>query len=82
LVLGGDGAGDNPARPTEEKADGTRAALKWPQVASGEVQIGYWEKFLRLKSGQALDQAAQGSGGVPIPEGVPKPCGCGPWGHG
>jgi len=33
-------------------------------------------------SGQALDQAAQGSGGVPIPGGVQKRCGCGPSGHG
>ena len=51
-------------------------------IASGEVQIGYQEKFLYCKSGQALDQAAQGSGGVPIPGGVQKPCGCGTWGHG
>jgi len=29
-----------------------------------------------------LAQAAQGSGGVPIPGGVQKRCGCGPWGHG
>jgi len=29
-----------------------------------------------------LDQAAQGSGGVPIPGGVQKLCGCGTWGHG
>ena len=33
-------------------------------------------------SGQALDQAAQGSGGVTIPGGVQKPSGCGPLGHG
>jgi len=33
-------------------------------------------------NGQALDQAAQGSGGVPIPGGVKKPCGCGTSGHG
>jgi len=49
---------------------------------SGEVQIEYWEKFLSCKSGQALAQAAQGSGGVPIPGRVQTPCGCGPWGHG
>jgi len=55
---------------------------QWPQAASGEVQIGYWEKCLCCKSGQALAQAAQGSGGVPIPGGVQKLCGCGPWGHG
>jgi len=49
---------------------------------SGEVQIGDQEKFLSCKSGQALDHAAQGSGGVPIPEGVQTPCGCGTSGHG
>jgi len=32
-------------------------------------------------SGQALDQAAQGSGGVPIPGGVQKMCRCGTSGH-
>jgi len=37
---------------------------------SGEVQVGHWEKCLYWKSGQALAQAAQGSGGVPIPGGV------------
>jgi len=35
-----------------------------------------------LESGQALAQAAQGSGRVPIPGGVQTPCGCGTWGHG
>ena len=34
------------------------------------------------ESGQALGQAAQGSGGVPIPGGVQTPSGCGPWGQG
>jgi len=29
-----------------------------------------------------LEQAAQGSGGVPIPGGVQKTCRCGTWGHG
>jgi len=33
-------------------------------------------------SGQALDQAAKGGGGVPIPGGVQKPCGCGTSGRG
>jgi len=40
------------------------------------------EKFLSCKSGQALDQAAQGSGGVLIPGGVQKPCRCSTWGYG
>jgi len=34
-----------------------------------------------MSSGQALDQAAQGSGGVPIPGGDQKPSKCGTWGH-
>ena len=54
----------------------------WPQAASGEVQVGDQEKVLHWKSGQALAQAAQGSGGVPIPGEVQTPCGCGTWGHG
>jgi len=48
-----------------------RGGLDW---ISGK--ISYW------KSGQALDQAAQGSGGVPISGGAQKPCGCGTSGHG
>jgi len=55
---------------------------KWPQVASGEVYIGYSEKFPYCKSGRASDQAAQGSGGVLIPGGVQKTCRCGTWGDG
>jgi len=49
---------------------------------SGEVQIGYSEKCLHCKSVQPLDQAAQGSGGVPIPGGIQKMCRCGASGHG
>jgi len=49
---------------------------------SGEVQTGYWEKLLSWKSGQALAQAAQGNGGVPIPGGVQNTCRCGTLGHG
>ena len=37
------------------------------QAAPWEVQIGYQEKFLHRKSGQALEQAAQRGGGVTIP---------------
>ena len=39
-------------------------------------------KISVLKSCQALEQAAWGSGGVPIPRGVQKPCRCGTSGHG
>ena len=31
-----------------------------PQVAPGEVQVGYEEEFLLSKNGEALAQAAQG----------------------
>ena len=37
---------------------------------------------LLRKSGEALAQAAQGGGGVTIPEGVPEPWGCGTEGRG
>ena len=30
------------------------------EVATGEVQTGYWETFLLQKSGEALERAAQG----------------------
>lgn len=35
-----------------------------------------------LKSCQALTQAAQGGGGVPIPTGVQEPWRCGAWEYG
>ena len=44
---------------------------------TGDVQVGYEEKFLLRKSGVAVSQAAQGGGGVTVPGGVPEPCGCG-----
>lgn len=40
-----------------------------------EVQIVYWEKFHLRKSGIALEQAAQGGGGVTIPGGVQEASG-------
>jgi len=43
---------------------------------------GILGKMSLLKEWQALGQAAQGSRGVTVPGGVPKPCGCGTWGHG
>jgi len=45
-------------------------------------QVGYWEKFLLRKSGEALAQAAQGGGGVTVPGGVQELCECGSEGHG
>ena len=35
----------------------------------GEVQVGYWEKFILQNSGEALEQVAQEGGGVTIPGG-------------
>jgi len=52
--------------------------LKLPQ---GRFRLDIRKNFFP-ESGQTLDQAAQGSGGVPIPGGVQKPCGCGTWGQG
>jgi len=40
-----------------------------------EVQIGYEVKLL-TKSGQAVEQAAYGDGGVTIPGGVQETCRC------
>ena len=39
---------------------------------SGEVWIGYQEKRRYWQSCQAMEQAAQGSGEVPIPAGCQK----------
>lgn len=47
----------------------------WPHIAPGEVQVGYWGTFLLRKSGQALEWAAQGSSGDPIPAGIEERCG-------
>lgn len=42
---------------------------KWPQDVPGEIQVGYYEKFLK-KSGQVLEQSAQAGGGVAVHGGV------------
>ena len=47
-----------------------------------EIQVGYQEKFLLRKSGEVLEQAAQGSGGVTILGGVHEKGRCGTEGHG
>jgi len=47
-----------------------------------EAKVGYWEKIHLRKSGEALEQAAQGVGGVTIPGGVQEKGSCGNWGHG
>jgi len=33
----------------------------------GELQVGYWEKFLLRRSAEVLEQGAQRGGGVTIP---------------
>ena len=48
----------------------------------GEVQVGYKEWFLLGKSGDSLARAAQGGGGVAVPEGVQVEWRCGSEGHG
>jgi len=54
-------------------------------MASSCVRRG-WDwilgKNVFTESGQALAQAAQGGGGVPIPGGVQKMCRCGTLGYG
>jgi len=45
-------------------------------IASGEVQVEHQETFPLRKSGEALEQAAQGGGGVSIPEGAQEMCRC------
>ena len=44
--------------------------------------MGYLEKIRYWKSGQALEQTAQGGNWIPIPEGLQKMCRCGTLGHG
>ena len=41
-------------------------------VVPGEIQVGYCEKFIFRKCGNALEQVAQGSGGVTVPGDVKK----------
>lgn len=52
---------------------------RWPQIATGEVQVGYYEKIEHGKGGQTLEQAAQESGGINIPGSIQKPGGRGTW---
>ena len=54
-----------------------------PAIRSREASdVLAQEKFLYWKSGQALVEAAQGSGGVAIPGGVQKMCRYSTSGHG
>ena len=46
-------------------------------VKSGEGQVRYQEKLLPRKSGEALEQDAQGGGGVTVPGGVQEKGRCG-----
>jgi len=40
---------------------------KIPSLLLWEIQVRYQEKLLRGKSGEALEQAAQGGDGVTVP---------------
>lgn len=44
--------------------------MEWPQVVPGEVQFGEEEKFLLIKSSQALERVAQEGSGDTIPGAV------------
>lgn len=44
--------------------------------------MAYQEEFLHGESGQGLEWATQGSGGVPMPEGISEMSKCGTKGHG
>jgi len=47
------------------------------KLRQGRFRWDIRKNFFTEKGGQVLDQAARGSGGVPIPGGVQKMCGCG-----
>jgi len=53
-----------------------------PKLPQGRFRLDIKKKFIYWKSGQALEQAAQGGSGVTIPGGVQKMCRCGTWGYG
>ena len=42
----------------------------WSQVVPEEIQMGNQEEFLHGEDGEALEWAAQGGGGVPIPSSI------------
>jgi len=48
----------------------------------GEIPVEYWEKFLLRKSGEALKQAARGSGEATVLGGVQETWRCGTEEHG
>lgn len=51
-------------------------------IAAGGIRVGYQEKFLFILSCWALEQAAQGDGGITVPGGVQEVCECGMEGSG
>ena len=55
--------------------------MRWPYNAPEEAQVGYQERFLLQKSGDALEQAAQCGGGVIVPGGVQEMCRCEAFGN-
>lgn len=51
-------------------------------IAAGGIRVGYKEKFLFIVSCWALEQAAQGDGGITVPGGIQEVCECGMEGSG
>lgn len=52
---------------SSSKGQGKR---KWCQVVSEEVSVGHEQKFVYCNVCQVLEEATQGSGGVPMAGGV------------
>lgn len=46
--------------------DKQQDAMKWNHVTHGKIQIRHQEEFLHSEDGKALEEAAQGSGGISI----------------
>jgi len=61
---------------------GNRTRRNGLKLHHGRFRLDIGKNLFTRKSGQPLEQAAQGSGGVTIPGGVQKPCRCGVLGHG
>ena len=74
--------GDAPSLGTfKARLDGALSSLVWVEVAL--LTVGGWARGpLEEKPLKEWSGIAQGSGGVPIPGGLQKPCRCGTSGHG
>jgi len=65
-----------------EKRQDICTTSKGLKLQQGRFRLDIRKKFLYRKSCEALEQAAQGSGGVIVPGGVQKACKYGTSGHG